>query len=122
MEMAVNRQVKNVGPNLFERILLSWTFILPGSNLLGLIGTFGVFLVLLMIEETADQFDDGPLSVVAGFLVIGLDFAYRALMFGTSDAKEFFRYSCSGRMLFVPVWAWGIIWIGQGLIKVAISR
>lgn len=108
-------------PSLVERILLHWNMVLPGTNLLGLILSFGVFLVMILFKEPANAMEDGLLTLAAGALVLALDMTYRCALFGASSVSHFFRYSRAARLLFIPVWIFAIIWILQGAIKAIIA-
>jgi len=115
--------LESAKPSLFERILLHWNMVLPGTNLLGLNLTFGVFLVMILLKEPANAMEDALLMLAGGALVLALDMAYRwALFGGGGGVSHFLQYWRAGRLLFIPVWVFASLWIVQGAIKAIIAR
>lgn len=54
--------------------------------------------------------DEGRLMVVGGALVALIDFGFRT----TRENGHWFYPSRGGELFFLPVWLFGVLWVGPG--------
>jgi hypothetical protein len=61
---------------------------------------------------------EGPLTIAGGAIVVTLDLAFRLLWrrCGLFDRKS------GGCFLFLPIWLWGVFWIGLGIADTCLLR
>ncbi len=87
-----------------------------GLNLLGIVMLFVAFASLAGAWTAAGRPQAGPLNAVFGFLVGGADWSYRKTFLGGSLLDE-----AGGRLLNVPLWCWGALWVAIGLVQTAVQ-
>ena len=84
----------------------------PGTNAAGTVIFFGSFLAAIGVGELSGNVPKGPLTLLGGVLVTGLDLLFRLcwLKCGLWNRER------GATLLFIPIWIFGLIWIVLGLI------
>lgn len=88
---------------------------LAGTNLLGLLLAFAAFLPLGVLMQRFGPRIEGVVNIIGGGIVFGADWIYRHKFDFSLEEKN------GGRLFYLPIWIWGVIWMIVGTIKVIIE-
>jgi uncharacterized membrane protein len=105
-----------------------------GTNFLGLAVVLAAFLPLAFfikkLGANLEGYMEGLVIFIAGGIVFGIDWSYRRLgprEFYADESLDRLKYEAmfdwnqGARLLFLPIWIWGVIWIIVGLIKLILT-
>jgi hypothetical protein len=81
-------------------------------NYVGILMTVIAFAVAFGIGAIVGTDAEGPLMVIAGPLLAGMDIAYRL---NTRDGHIYIPHK-GGSLFFLPAWAFGGLWFVLGII------
>jgi hypothetical protein len=104
------RSVLRAGKVLFDCADTPWPL---GTNLLGLavlLAAFGPVVAIIAWLPTAEK---GPLVMLGGATSFVLDAGLRKAL----GHESLLEYDRGPRLVFMPLWLWGLLWIVVGAIQ-----
>jgi hypothetical protein len=88
-----------------------------GTNALGLTVVFLLFGSFVLVLGGAKGPAEHAMQAGAGIVVLGLDILYRRTVLRMPFPRMFLEYEEAGRLVFFPLWIWGIAWFVVGLFR-----
>jgi hypothetical protein len=86
--------------------------VLPGTNGLGLALVLAVFVPLGMARARFPSIAEGVLIGAGGAISLLLDLGLRRAL----RHESLMEYHRGGRLVYLPVWIWGVLWLLVGAI------
>jgi hypothetical protein len=86
-----------------------------GTNLLAILLIAAAYFFALAVEAMLPRTEKGVLDAVLGLTCLALDAGLRKAFLHES----LLAFDKGGRLIYVPVWMWGVVWIFVGTGKVA---
>ena len=81
-------------------------------NYIGIIMTIIAFAIAFGVGAAFGTAAEGPLMIIAGPLLAGMDIAYRLK---TTDGHIYIPHR-GGSLFFLPAWAFGALWFVLGIV------
>jgi hypothetical protein len=90
--------------------------VLPGANALGLIVLFASFVPLVACQWLQPA-GEAAITLLAGIITFAFDTALRR----TLGKASWWDYDHGGRLLWLPLWLWGLLWGLLGLSRLVLE-